>query len=165
MLGPELGTARRTSPRRAEDAQLLDRVAYPGTDLHAHRLRTFLLLLASLPLLILLLVPLIALVARVAPEHLVLGLRSETALRAIYLSMRTSLLAVLLTLALGTPLAYILARRRFRGHLLVDTLVDLPMVLPPAVAGIALLVAFGRRGLVGRYLADAGLDIPFSTLR
>jgi len=70
---------------------------------------------------------------------------------------------VLLTLLLGTPVAYLLARRRFRGHTALDTLIDMPMVLPPSVAGIALLVAFGRRGLLGQYLSVAGIELAFTT--
>jgi molybdate transport system permease protein len=76
--------------------------------------------------------------------------------------MSTTLVTPGLTLLAGTPLAYLLARRRFPGRALVDTLIDLPMVLPPAVAGIALLVAFGRRGLLGQYLDAAGLQIAFT---
>jgi len=64
----------------------------------------------------------------------------------------------------GTPLAYLLARRRFRGRTALDTLIDLPMVLPPSVAGIALLVAFGRRGLVGQYLTVAGIELAFTQM-
>ena len=63
----------------------------------------------------------------------------------------------------GTPLAYLLARREFPGKFIVDMLLDLPIVLPPTVAGVALLVAFGRRGVVGSWLDDAGLSIAFTT--
>src|SRR6476620_10067056 len=77
--------------------------------------------------------------------------------------MITTALTVLLTVLLGTPVAYLLARRRFRGHTALDTLIDLPMVLPPSVAGIALLVAFGRRGLLGQYLSVAGIELAFTT--
>jgi len=82
--------------------------------------------------------------------------------QAVGLSLLTTFITTLLALLFGTPLAYLLARRRFCGHTLVDTLLDLPMVLPPAVAGIALLMAFGRRGLLGPYLTYAGLEIAFS---
>src|SRR5690606_6012507 len=66
-------------------------------------------------------------------------------------------------IGLGTPLAYLLARRRFRGAAVVEALVDLPIVLPPAVAGIALLMAFGRRGLVGQWLDQGGITLGFTT--
>ncbi|MBA3946790.1 MAG: molybdate ABC transporter permease subunit [Herpetosiphonaceae bacterium] len=118
--------------------------------------------LASLPLLLFLVVPLLALVLRVAPAALLAHLVDRTVAQAIGLSISTTLTSTLLTLVTGTPVAYLLARRRFRGHGALDTLLDLPMVLPPAVAGIALLIAFGRQGLLGRYLKDAGIEIAFT---
>jgi len=69
-----------------------------------------------------------------------------------------------LTVLLGTPLAYALARRRFRGAGVIETLVDLPIVLPPAVAGLALLLVFGRRGPVGAALDSIGIDLSFTTV-
>lgn len=86
----------------------------------------------------------------------------ETFRQALTLSLVTTAVAMLVIVGLGTPLAYLLARRRFPGRWLVDTLVDLPIVLPPAVAGIALLMAFGRRGVLGGPLADLGITIPFT---
>ena len=87
----------------------------------------------------------------------------RTMRQALALSLISSLLTLAIVVALGTPLAYLLARRRFRGARLVDALVDLPIVLPPAVAGIALLVAFGRRGVVGRWLDEIGITLGFTT--
>lgn len=81
---------------------------------------------------------------------------------AIMVTLRTNLIADALILLLGTPTAFLLARRTFRGKALVVTLVELPLVLPPAVAGIALLSAFGRGGLFGDGLADAGIVLPFT---
>ena len=72
-------------------------------------------------------------------------------------------LVLVLTLVFGAPLALLLARRRFPGVTLVDSLVDLPIVLPPAVAGLALLLTFGRRGLFGPALAAFGIELPFTT--
>ena len=69
----------------------------------------------------------------------------------------------MLTLVFGTPVAYLLARHEFRGKLLVDLLVDLPIVLPPTVAGVALLVAFGRRGVLGGEMDALGVELAFST--
>lgn len=86
----------------------------------------------------------------------------HTLRQALQLSLLSSFAAMAIVLILGTPLAYVLARRRFRGRVLIDTLVDLPIVLPPAVAGIALLMAFGRRGVLGAWLLDAGVSIPFT---
>jgi molybdate transport system permease protein len=83
---------------------------------------------------------------------------------ALLLSLVTSFLAVAVVVVLGSPLAWVLARRSFRGKALAETLVDLPIVLPPTVAGLALLLAFGRRGVAGPTLEMAGLVIPFTTL-
>jgi molybdate transport system permease protein len=118
--------------------------------------------LASLPLLLFLLLPLVALVLRVNLERLLANLRDSTVTQAIGLSLITTALTVLITVLAGTPVAYLLARRRFRGRTALDTLIDLPMVLPPSVAGIALLVAFGRRGLLGQYLGALGIELAFT---
>src|SRR5262249_24689294 len=120
------------------------------------------LLIASVPLAIFLLLPLIALVLRISPAQLLNNLLNQQVAQAIWLSMITTLLSLTLTIVAGTPLAFLLARRRFRGRALMDTLIDLPMVLPPSVAGIALLMAFGRRGLLGQYFSAAGLEIAFT---
>ena len=88
----------------------------------------------------------------------------DTLRQALGLSLVTTATTMALVIALGTPLAYLLARRRFPGAVAIEALVDLPIVLPPAVAGIALLVAFGRNGLVGRWLADGGITVGFTTI-
>ena len=82
---------------------------------------------------------------------------------ALALSLATTSASLVLTVALGTPLAWLLARRRFPGSALVETIVDLPIVLPPSVAGLALLLVFGRRGLLGEPLETVGLEIAFTT--
>ena len=120
------------------------------------------LLLASAPMLVFLLVPLLALMLRVELPALLRHLFDPLVAQAIGLSMITTAITTAVALVAGTPVAFLLARRRFRGRTVVDTLIDLPMVLPPAVAGIALLVAFGRRGLVGQQLTQAGVDIAFT---
>jgi molybdate transport system permease protein len=121
------------------------------------------LLIASLPMLAFLLLPLLALLLRIPLPQLLSNLTNREVAQAISLSMITTALTVVLTLLLGTPVAYLLARRSFRGHTALDTLIDLPMVLPPSVAGIALLVAFGRRGLIGQYLSVAGIELAFTS--
>jgi molybdate transport system permease protein len=126
--------------------------------------RGLLLALASLPMLLFYLLPLIALLLRVSPADLLSNLVDPQVAQAIQVSMTTTLTATGITLVFGAPLAYLLARRRFRGWAVLDTLIDLPMLLPPSVAGIALLVAFGRRGLVGQSLADAGIQIAFTQI-
>jgi molybdate transport system permease protein len=83
--------------------------------------------------------------------------------QALSLSLLTTAISMVVVIALGTPLAYLLARRRFPGVTLVEALIDLPIVLPPAVAGIALLMAFGRRGVVGQWLDQGGLTLGFTT--
>src|SRR5689334_3887408 len=89
------------------------------------------LLIVSAPMLAFLLLPLIALVLRIPLPQLLGNLANPEVAQAISLSMLTTALTVVLTLLLGTPVAYLLARRRFRGHTALDTLIDLPMVLPP----------------------------------
>jgi molybdate transport system permease protein len=81
---------------------------------------------------------------------------------ALAVTARTNAIANVLIVGLGTPTAYVLATRRFPGRALVITLVELPLVLPPAVAGIGLLAAFGVGGLFGPALGDAGIVLPFS---
>lgn len=83
--------------------------------------------------------------------------------QALALSFATTAVTTLLTVLFGTPLAYLLARRRFRGRRALELLIELPIVLPPAVAGLALLAAFGRRGLFGPLLETLGIALPFTT--
>ena len=78
------------------------------------------------------------------------------------MSLKTNAMAFALMLGFGTPFAYILARRRFAGRSVVVTLVELPLVMPPAVAGLALLVAFGRFGLLGDTFSVLGIDLAFT---
>jgi molybdate transport system permease protein len=83
---------------------------------------------------------------------------------ALLLSVRTSLVSTVLCAIFGTPVAYFLARYRFPGKGVFDALVEMPMTLPPIVGGVALLMAFGRRGMLGQSLHGCGLDIPFTSL-
>jgi molybdate transport system permease protein len=121
------------------------------------------LTLASALLPLYIAIPLVALALAVPPRQLLLHLISDEALRALLLSVRTTAVATILCIVFGTPLAYVLARRRFRGRDALDTLVDLPVTIPPVVAGLALLMALGRRGLLGRSFEAAGIQIPFTT--
>lgn len=115
-------------------------------------------------LVVFLLLPIVALVLRAAQETDALSAETRQTLRqALRLTLVTSLITLGIVVFFGTPLAYLLARRRFRARRLVDTLIDLPMVLPPAVAGIALLMAFGRRGVVGEPLDWLGISVGFTT--
>jgi molybdate transport system permease protein len=109
-----------------------------------------------------LLVPIVALVVYQPPGRLINELGSSVTTDAIVVSLETNSIAMLLGLGLGTPLAYLIGRRRFRGRKVVITLVELPLVMPPAVAGIGLLVAFGRLGLLGHVLSVLGIDLFFT---
>jgi molybdate transport system permease protein len=115
-------------------------------------------------LLVLLGLPLVSLLVRLSPGALLERLREPLVLQALRLSLITSLSATLIVVALGLPVAYLLAMREFRGKRALETLIDLPMVLPPTVAGVALLTAFGRNGLAGHALGAVGITLPFTTL-
>jgi molybdate transport system permease protein len=90
------------------------------------------------------------------------NLTSSMVVNAMRLSAITSTISLALAVIFGTPVAYLLARRDFPGKFIVDLLVDLPIVLPPTVAGVALLVAFGRRGVLGPELQSAGIELAFT---
>ncbi len=109
-----------------------------------------------------LLLPLAAVFLRVSPGTLFGQLGNPVAMDAILVSLKTSAIAHALVLAVGTPAAYFLATHRFRGRTLVLTLVELPLVLPPAVAGIGLLAAFGRLGLLGSTLDALGVRVALT---
>jgi molybdate transport system permease protein len=109
-----------------------------------------------------LLLPLVAIFARVPVTHLFAQLTDKVTRDALVVSLETSAIAHAFVLLVGTPTAYVLARRRFRGRAAVLTLVELPLVLPPAVAGIGLLAALGRFGLLGDQLNALGIRVGFT---
>lgn len=119
---------------------------------------------SAVPMILFLALPLLALIWRTELTDISTHLAQPVARRAIVLSLWTSATATLLTILLGTPLAVLMTRRQFRGRRALDTLIDLPTVLPPAVAGLALLMAFGRRGMLGQGLSVAGIEIAFTSL-
>jgi molybdate transport system permease protein len=119
--------------------------------------------LAAAALVLFLALPLIALILRATESPRFTEATRHTLKQALELTLVTTGISMAAIVVFGTPLAYLLARRRFPGIHLVNTLIDLPMVLPPAVAGIALLMAFGRRGVVGRHLDDVGITLGFTT--
>jgi molybdate transport system permease protein len=108
-------------------------------------------------------VPLLAIFLDVPPRDLLASLDDQSAVDALRLSLETSAMALGLILALGTPAAWLLATRSFPGRRLAITLVELPLVVPPAVAGIALLAALGPQGLLGPALEDAGITLVLQT--
>ena len=124
--------------------------------------RVFVSLLASLFFLFLG-VPLVSLVLHASPVVIWSELLQPDVLLALQLSLLTTMLSLSMTVIFGLPVAYILARGRFAGQKLLETLVTLPTVLPPVVAGVALLLTFGRMGLLGHYLNLLGITIPFTT--
>jgi molybdate transport system permease protein len=107
--------------------------------------------------------PVLAIFVDTSPGALVSSLGDPAARDALRLSLQCTLVAVAIIVVVGTPAAYLLATRRFRGRSLVVTLVELPLVLPPAVAGIGLLAALGPRGLVGGAVEDAGIRLVLET--
>jgi molybdate transport system permease protein len=117
---------------------------------------------ASIIALAFLVLPILAIFVHVSPGRLIDQFSNPVVTDALVVSFKTTLIAQVLVLLFGTPTAYLLATRRFPGRSLCVTLVELPMVLPPAVAGIGLLAAFGRVGLLGSPLHAAGLTIPFT---
>ncbi len=127
------------------------------------RPRAGLLALAVVPIVTLLVLPVAAVYLRLDVSTVLVKLAEPEILDALRLSLITSLAAMLLVVVLGTPLAYLLATRRFVGRRVLEALVDLPMVLPPTVAGFALLMAFGRAGLAGQALQLVGIELPFTT--
>jgi len=118
--------------------------------------------LLTLPMLAFITLPLLALFLYTPPAALLTHLSQPTVLQAVRVSLTTTLVATVIIVIFGTPIALYLAQPKIRLRRFVDTLTDLPTVLPPAVAGVALLVVFGRRGYVGAMLADLGIQVAFT---
>jgi molybdate transport system permease protein len=109
-------------------------------------------------------VPLVALLWRALDEeHAWDYINDPIVTEALKLSLFTSTITLAVAFLLGTPVAFLLARYRFPGHRIIETMLDLPLVLPPVVAGVALLMAFGRRGVLGSELDMLGIQLPFTT--
>jgi molybdate transport system permease protein len=145
--------------RRARRSRLLA-IAWPGA---IGLLSGLLLLLVALPI--------AGLLFSASPRQILAGLGDPLVVPALRLTLFTTTVSLLVILTCGTPLGWIIARRTQRGigagpagklWRLVETVVELPVVLPPAVAGVALLLAFGRRGLLGPALGAAGIGLPFT---
>src|SRR5262249_51192495 len=116
----------------------------------------------SAGLVLLVALPLAGLLFTASPRDLVAGLADPLVGPAVRLTLLTTAASVVFIVACGTPLAWLLARRRPRAFPVLGTALGLPAVLPPAVAGVALLLAFGRRGLLGPALAAVGIGLPFT---
>ena len=109
-------------------------------------------------------IPLAALLIREPPALLWNSIKQPEVLQALQLSLVTTFVSIFLTVIFGLPVAYVLVRTRIPGRRFLQTLVTMPTVLPPVVAGVALLITFGRFGLIGRYLTPLGISIPFTTV-
>ena len=108
--------------------------------------------------------PIVALLARAGQqEGFLAGLTGELVLQALRLTVITSVVSMVVVVVVGTPFALLLARRRSTLLRVIDTFVELPIVLPPVVAGVAMLMAFGRNGLLGPTLGGLGVTLPFTT--
>ena len=129
----------------------------PADKLLVFAVSGFALLLLATPVLVLMLRGLGSRAWSATPD-------SSAILSAVLLSFASTAAVVVLAAALGTPLAWVLSRYQFRGQRFVSLFIELPIVMPPAVAGLALLLTFGRSGVIGSVLAEAGVIIPFSIL-
>jgi molybdate transport system permease protein len=109
-------------------------------------------------------IPLAALLIREPPALLWNSIKQPEVLQALQLSLVTTFVSIFLTVLFGLPVAYVLVRTRIPGRRFLQTLVTMPTVLPPVVAGVALLITFGRFGLIGQYLTPLGISIPFTTV-
>ena len=119
--------------------------------------------IASFALIVLLVLPVGVLLIRALAPGTLTTLLQPAAAEALRLSLLTTGTSMALTVLLGTPVAYLLARYTFRGRRFLDVLVDLPVVLPPVVAGVGLLLVFGRRGILGEPLSSLGVNLAFTT--
>jgi molybdate transport system permease protein len=108
--------------------------------------------------------PIVALFLRMTPDLFLTTLHDPEVVSALWLSLFTTTISLALVIIVGTPFAYFHSRYSYPGKVIVDTLIDLPLVLPPAVAGVALLVLYGRVGILGRYLNMFGITLAFTTL-
>jgi molybdate transport system permease protein len=114
-------------------------------------------------LMLFIVIPLVALLWRAtADPSFWPSMTKPVVLDALRVTFITTVATLLVSMAVGTPLAYVLARRRFPGKWLIETITDLPLVLPPVTAGVALLMAFGRRGMLGPQLEVLGIELPFT---
>jgi len=122
-----------------------------------------LLLLCLAAALLFLTLPVVAIFVDSSPADLIDSLGEPGALDALWLSLKATAASVAIILVVGTPAAYLLATRSFRGKAAVVTLIELPLVLPPAVAGIALLAAVGPSGILGGAIDAAGIELSLTT--
>jgi molybdate transport system permease protein len=118
--------------------------------------------LSILPMLAFFLIPLVVVFLQTTPARITASLLDPQVYKSLAVSLKTTLISLGLTLLLGTPVAFLIGQVKFRAKNLVETLVDLPTVLPPSVAGLALLLAFGRNGVIGSVLSHWGISLAFT---
>jgi molybdate transport system permease protein len=106
----------------------------------------------------------VALLGRAIADGLLPAAGADVVADALVLSLGTTAASLVVTIVLGTPLAYLLARRHLPGAAVIESIVDLPIVLPPSVAGLALLLLLGRRAILGGPLDAIGIELPFTTV-
>jgi molybdate transport system permease protein len=120
------------------------------------------LIAASTLFLLLITLPIAAVLVSVSIPEILSRISTPAVIESLRLSLLASTVSTAIVLLLATPISYALARHGFKGRWLLDAVVDIPMVLPPAVAGLALLLAFAPRGLIGSFLANRGVILPGS---
>jgi molybdate transport system permease protein len=118
--------------------------------------------LSVLPLLAFFLIPVVVIFTRTTPARILASLSDPQVYLGLAVSLKTTLISLGLILVFGSPVAFLLGRFKFRLKNLIETLIDLPTVLPPSVAGLALLLAFGRNGPIGSYLSHWGISLAFT---
>ncbi len=135
-----------------------------SVQLNGDRTATILLWVPSLLFLLFILIPLVTVFLNLDLQSILVELHNQQVTDALSLGLVTSLIATLVSFVFGVPTAYLLATRSFPGKKLMDAVMDIPMILPPAVAGLALLLAFAPRGLLGPSLLRLGIILPGSTV-
>lgn len=108
--------------------------------------------------------PVVALFLWTTPQLFFESVQDPVVIQALVLSLISSAVTLLIVITIGTPAMFFHSRTQYRGKTIIDTIIDLPLVLPPAVAGVALLLLWGRMGILGKYLNVIGIDIGFTTI-
>ena len=135
-----------------------------GAQLNGGKVAAILLWVPALLFLLFILIPLATVFLNLDLQSILVELHNQQVTDALSLGLVTSLIATLVSFVFGVPTAYLLATRNFPGKKLMDAVMDIPMILPPAVAGLALLLAFAPRGLLGPSLLRLGIILPGSTV-
>ncbi len=136
----------------------------PNSNSLINKIVIIVLAIIVLTYLLFIIVPIIAVFFPISLDTVLLQFQNPKIVESIKLGLYTSTIATLISVSLTVPTAYFLVTRKFRGKVVIDTLIDISLVLPPAVAGIALLLAFAPKGLLGPILNIFGLTIPGSTI-